>query len=298
MAIPLALIAFADVTVVERELPEFLGNSMGAVVASPESRSELVDDLGSTWLDEHPRGRSRLEAAGLEPEATVAATFDELATSDAFVAELERSAIQYGQDLVAGEPATISLDFSVAIADSDLELHPVVKSIIQQSPTVETMPFVAEETTKFREWTSQVKQVSLFAAAIASLLLALLTLSVRHHIASLFFMGMPVLFLQRFILNEAADDPDPVDAAVGAIIAETWLPWTHIMMAISFGALVLLVVIYHFFPLGEATTVPYAKDAKKLPPQAVISSVPGEPGYFWDTEEDYADLRELSIVED
>jgi hypothetical protein len=99
-------------------------------------------------------------------------------------------------------------------------------------------------------------------------------------------------------LNEVANDQDPVDAIVGSAVAATWMPWTHIMMAVSFGALAVSVLAYRFFPAGVANTVPYAKGARKLPPQAVISNVPGEPGYFWNTEDEAKDLPKLSIVED
>lgn len=298
IALPIALILLADIQLVEREAPAFFGNAARGTAESDEARTELVDELGAIWLEENPALGDQLTAVGHDPATTMRSVFSELSESELFLDELERGATQYGEDLVASEKPMLMLNFEAAIDESETDWDPALAAVVQRFSMIEAEPVALADAIRTQERAADLKRTAMFVAAGAALLLGLLTMSVRHHFGSLFFVGMPALFLQRLILNEIATDPDPVDSLIGSLIADTWLPWTHRMMLVSATALVLLLASYKLFPPGGFNTVPYAKGAATLPPRPAMPSLIEDDGFSFGAEDDHQSLRQFSIVED
>ncbi len=295
---PVALIALADSVLVERDVPELFGSIAREAANDPVARSELADELVEMWLDEQPEVVNQLTAVGLDPVQTLRATFVKLAETPPFLDEFERGATQFGEDLVSGRRPILRLDFTDAIEESKASFDPLVLLAIRDFSMIETMPMTDDEALRLQGGAADIRLYALFGAAISFLLLALLTSSVRHHFGALFLAGMPVLFIQRAILTELGEDPDPVDALIGSLIAETWLPWTHRMMFVSAGALVVLLASYKLMPPSGSSAVPYAKGTKSLPPRPVIINPAEDDSYVFASESDHQSLRALSIVED
>ena len=298
IALPLALLLLADIQLVEREAPTLFGTAARSTAESAEARTELLEELGAMWLEENPALGDQLTAVGLDPARTMNTVFSELAESEAFLNELERGATQYGSDLVDSERPLLSLNFGAAIAESKAGWDPALAAIVVRFSKIETEPVTPADAIRIQRRAADLERTAMFVAGGAALLLGLLTMSVRHHFGSVFFVGMPALFLQRFILNEIASDPDPVDALIGSLIAETWLPWTHRMMFVSAAALVLLLASYKLFPPADFNSVPYAKGANTLPPRPAMPNLIEDDSSLFDTEDDHQSLRQFSIVED